>query len=202
MSINFLGTSDENGSPFLARHERVAAEWTAFAAENGSAANGTFNAYQIEVHLTLADCTGTWSISGHRRQSTIGGGIPMDSPVHEATCFQYDPLMTPGIEFRVHRIGIRSSLLKLLGKPVHPSGISTDLVVHTSDLATFQQVIRGHGQQLAQLGLHHLRLAAPTGLEAKFNRLIGDAATLSNCLNVLHRLTLTGRITAQVKPNR
>jgi hypothetical protein len=190
MSIQFNGIADELSSPFLEANAVVARQWNIFAESSGTEAAGTYNAYQIEVNISLADSTGTWSISGHRRQSTVGGGIPMNSPVHELTYFKYDPLVRPSIEFRIQPSGIRSSLLKLLGKPIHPSGISTDLVVITPDMAAFRQVILGHERQLAQLGLRHLIIDAATGLEAKLNVLLKDASSLTTCLNTLSRLAI------------
>jgi hypothetical protein len=197
MPIQYNGTTDEHGSPFLEANERVAQQWSSFAERNSTDVKGTFNTYHIDAHLAFKLSSGTWSISGHRTQSTTGGGIPMDSLVNEETHFHGHLHEPPRTELRVFPKGILSHMQKLQGKPIHPSGISTDLVVLTSDLAVFQHALHDHAHQLARLGLRYLKVDPTNGVEAKFNKLMVDELALSCCLDVLIELAIPDHAQAQ-----
>lgn len=189
MSITFSGISDEHGSPFLEMHERIAAEWTAFAAKNDAEVHGNYNALRFEAKVKVISPNGSWSIKGHRYQSTVAGGIPLDSPVHEATEF-LARLGTPlHVQFSIRRNGLNSLLGRMLGKPIHPSGISAELMVRTNSLEQYRRVLSGNEEFMSGLQIKALEFNSSGKVTVRTNSLIKTKVQLARTLDLLVRIS-------------
>jgi hypothetical protein len=190
MSMIFSGTSDEHGSPFLERHERIAAEWTAFAAENGAEVHGNYNALFFEAQIDIIAPNGSWSIKGHIHQSTIAGGIPLDSPVHMTTKFighlrQYEA----DVHFSIGPKGPLYWLTKHFRRWLNESGIAPDLMVRTKDLSAYRGAISGYEQTIRDLGFCEAELTVTGTVTARSKSLISTKDKLARSLDLLSRIT-------------
>jgi len=184
MSITFSGLPDEKGSPFLALHERCANEWSAFAVGDGTV-SGHFNSWHFEAQISLSTPGASWSIYGHKRQHTVGGAIPMNSPNHEVTRFSGHIDVPPQVEFSVRPKGVLAQILMLMGGPIHPSGISKELVVRTNDLAAYRKALAGHEQTLRDLHIEMFEVSGSRQIKMLSNVLMTTREELSGTLNIL-----------------
>lgn len=189
MSMIFSGTSDEHGSPYLERHERIAAEWTAFAAENDAKVQGNYNALCFEAKVDIISPNGSWSIKGHSHQSTVAGGFPLDSPVHEETEF-FARIGTPiHIQFSIRPKGLNSLLQRSFGKPIQPSGISPELLVRTNSLEQYHRVLSGNEELMRDLQIKALEFNHSGEVTVRNKLLMTTKAELDRTLDLFVRIS-------------
>lgn len=187
MPILFSGLKDERG-PYIEAQAALADQWNEFALVHGLVASGSFNALCFEAKLNSTTQLGNWSINGLRQQSTISGGIPLDSPVLERTLFKVQLNAPPAIRFSIRPKSLVSRALTVIGGDVHPSEISEDLVVHCVDHAAYLRFVKDHLEELRELQIERMDLGAAQQLDIRFNRLLSSTKEIQRVYHLIATL--------------
>lgn len=190
MPIIIEASDSELKSPFYARNQRVADQWSMFHDTSPGILTGTVNAYRFEAKISGVCDSGTYSIDGLRQIKNVQGPIPLNSPFYDVTTLEIEIENPTQDHWKIRPKSFGSACISIIHQ-VTPTTFNPNLMLisHNKMDTQTHQIRNQFAEALSKHGLSKLTFKVST-LNIQFNRLIVASHELTTLIKLVDSFLL------------